>query len=84
MYESLSLFPSLPLSLSLSIDIYIGWSFNHMLLIYIPKHIHFSTKIFIMRMNLAVLDWVGFIVQQFIQPYPNKFRMIMPIGHIHV
>ena len=33
-------------------------SFNHMLLIYVPKRIHFGTATFLMRMNLAVLDWV--------------------------
>jgi hypothetical protein len=32
-------------------------SFNHQLLAYIPKRIHFGTSTFIMRMNLACLDW---------------------------
>lgn len=35
-------------------------SFNHMLLTYVPKRIHFSTKTFLMKMNLAVLDWVRY------------------------
>ena len=30
-----------------------------MMLTYVPKRIHFSTSIFKMRMNLAVLDWVS-------------------------
>ena len=33
-------------------------SFNHQLLIYLPKRIHFSDATFTMRMNVAVLDWV--------------------------
>ena len=33
-------------------------SFNHILLTYLSKRIHFSTRTFNMRMNLAVLDWV--------------------------
>ena len=37
-------------------------SFNHMMLTYVPKRIHFSTCTFNMRMNLAVLDWVRLIV----------------------
>ncbi|KAL5510349.1 hypothetical protein EMCRGX_G005879 [Ephydatia muelleri] len=32
-------------------------SFNHQLLTYLPKRIHFHTKTFEMRMNLAVMDW---------------------------
>jgi hypothetical protein len=32
-------------------------SFNHMILTYVPKRIHFSTRTFKMKMNLAVLDW---------------------------
>jgi hypothetical protein len=32
-------------------------SFNHQLLMYLPKRIHFGTSTFNMRMNLAVLDW---------------------------
>eukprot|EP00731_Ephydatia_muelleri_P033586 Em0033g2a len=31
--------------------------FNHQLLTYLPKRIHFHTKTFEMRMNLAVMDW---------------------------
>ncbi|XP_064401110.1 uncharacterized protein LOC135347149 [Halichondria panicea] len=38
-------------------DTYWVESFNHQLLTYLPKCIHFSTETFIMRMNLAVLDW---------------------------
>ena len=34
-------------------------SFNHQLLTYLPKKIHFHTSTFIMRMNLAVMDWLG-------------------------
>ena len=33
-------------------------SFNHQLLMYLPKRIHFGTTTFLMRMNLALLDWV--------------------------
>ena len=29
-----------------------------MLLTYVPKRIHFGTATFLMRMNLAVMDWV--------------------------
>ncbi|XP_064383612.1 uncharacterized protein LOC135332186 isoform X1 [Halichondria panicea] len=32
-------------------------SFNHQLLIYLSKRIHYSDETFLMRMNLAVLDW---------------------------
>ena len=39
-------------------DTYWVESFNHQLLTYLPKRIHFSTVTFNMRMNLAVLDWV--------------------------
>lgn len=38
-------------------DTYMVESFNHQLLTYLPKRIHFSTVTFKMRMNLAVLDW---------------------------
>lgn len=38
-------------------DTYWVESFNHQLLIYLPKRIHFSTKVFDMRMSLALLDW---------------------------
>lgn len=41
-------------------------SFNHQLLCYAPKRIHFSTKVFTMRMNLAVLDWVSLTTCQLI------------------
>ena len=34
-------------------------SFNHQLLCYFPKRIHFSTKVFDMRMSLALLNWVS-------------------------
>ncbi len=33
-------------------------SFNHQLLTYLPKRIHFGSSTFDMRMNLAILDWV--------------------------
>ena len=39
-------------------DTYWIESFNHQLLTYPPKRIHFSTRVFNMRMNLAVVDWV--------------------------
>ena len=32
--------------------------FNHQLLMYLPKHIHFGSPTFNVRKNLAVLDWV--------------------------
>ena len=34
-------------------------SFNHQLLSYLPKRIHFGTRTFVMRMYLAVMDWVN-------------------------
>eukprot|EP00731_Ephydatia_muelleri_P006588 Em0003g836a len=36
-------------------------SFNHQLLTYLPKRIHFHTNTFKMRMNLAVIDWMSII-----------------------
>ena len=36
-----------------------------MMLTYVPKRIYFSTRTFQMRMNLALLDWVGL-------PHTNK------------
>ena len=39
-------------------DTYWIESFNHQLLTYLLKRIHFSTRVFNMRMNLAVMDWV--------------------------
>ena len=39
-------------------DTYSVESFNHMMLTYVSKQIHFSTRTFSMRMQLAVLDWV--------------------------
>ena len=41
-------------------DTYWVESFNHQLLTYLSKRIHFSTPTYRMRMNLAVLDWVCF------------------------
>eukprot|EP00731_Ephydatia_muelleri_P001711 Em0001g1711a len=38
-------------------DTYWVESFNHQLLTYLPKRIHFHTKTFEMRMSLAVMDW---------------------------
>ena len=40
-------------------DTYWVESFNHQLLTYtyLPKRIHFHTKTFEMRMNVAVMDW---------------------------
>ena len=40
-------------------DTYWVESFNHMLLSYIMNHVHFGTKTFEMKMNLAVLNWVS-------------------------
>eukprot|EP00731_Ephydatia_muelleri_P031416 Em0022g930a len=40
-------------------DTYWVESFNHQLLTYLPKRIHFHTKTFEMRMSLAVMDWDG-------------------------
>ena len=40
-------------------DTYAVESFNHMMLCYVPKLIHFSSHTFKMRMSLAVMDWVG-------------------------
>ena len=34
-------------------------SFNYALLTYLPKHIHFGSTMFEMRMNLALCDWVS-------------------------
>lgn len=39
-------------------DTYWVESFNHQLLCYLSKRIHYSTATYRMRMNLAVLDWV--------------------------
>ena len=39
-------------------DTYWVESFNHQLLTYLPKRIHFSTKVFDMRMDIALMDWV--------------------------
>ena len=33
-------------------------SFNHQLLTYIPKRVHFGDRVFKMRMDFALLDWV--------------------------
>ena len=40
-------------------DTYWVESFNHQLLTYLPKRIHFGTTTFCMRMNLALCDWVS-------------------------
>ena len=40
-------------------DTYWVESFNHQLLTYIPKRIHFGSSTFAMRMNLAIMDWVS-------------------------
>ena len=34
-------------------------SFNHQLLSYLPKRIHFSDEVFGMRMSLALMDWLS-------------------------
>ena len=39
-------------------DTYWIENFNHQLLTYLPKRIHFSTRVFNVRTNLAVMDWV--------------------------
>ena len=33
-------------------------SFNNQLLSYLPKRIHFGSRMFDMRMKLALMDWV--------------------------
>lgn len=38
-------------------DTYWVESFNHQLLTYLPKRIHFSTKVFDLRMGIALQDW---------------------------
>jgi hypothetical protein len=38
-------------------DTYWVESFNHALLTYLPKRIHFDSEVFRMRMNLACMDW---------------------------
>ena len=43
-------------------DTYWVESFNHQLLTYVPKRIHFSTTTFRMRLNLALMDWVSCLV----------------------
>ena len=45
-------------NLSLGRDTFWIESFNHQLLTYLPKRIHFGSTTFKMRMNLAVMDWV--------------------------
>ena len=40
-------------------DTYWVVSCNYQLLCYISKRIHFSTRVFTMRLNLAVMDWVS-------------------------
>ena len=40
-------------------DTYWVESFNHQLLTYLPKRIHFHTKTFEMCMNLSVMEWVS-------------------------
>ena len=75
--------------LSLIIYIYIQcrdtyWveSFNHQLLTYLPKRIHFSTRTFNMRMNLALLDWVRYYVcaHEAVLITGNSIRMRMWIA----
>ena len=59
-----------------------------MMLTYIPKRIHFSTNIFKMRMNLAVLDWVTYnIISYTHHMYYHDYlilRMRMCIGRTPV
>lgn len=40
-------------------DTYYIESFHNCLLIYVPKRIHFSDKVYNMRVHLACLDWVN-------------------------
>ena len=56
-------------------DTYWVESINHRLLTYLPKRIHFSTRTFVMRMNLAVLDWVSVITQMVSLYSLPSFRM---------
>ena len=62
-------------------DTYWVESFNHMLLTYIPKRIHFGTRTFEMCMYLALLDWVRVILIHIIYMYYsplqcNRTRML--------
>ena len=41
-------------------------SFNHQLLTYLPKRVYFGSATFHMRMDLAVLNWMGIHVYSFI------------------
>ncbi|KAL5517980.1 hypothetical protein EMCRGX_G003638 [Ephydatia muelleri] len=44
-------------------DTYWIESFNHQLLTYLSKRVHFRDDTFVIRMNLAVLDWCTNVVQ---------------------
>ena len=48
-------------------------SFNHQLLIYLPKRIHFSTKVFNMRMSLALLDWLSLFFCSFLITHGSTY-----------
>ena len=65
-------------------DTYWVESFNHQLLTYLSKRIHFSTPTYRMRMNLAVLDWVCFpyllITCTLEHVYVCSYRMRMCYG----
>ena len=58
-------------------DTYWVESCNHQLLTYLPIRIHFDTKTFQMRMNLAVMDWVSLPHVRVMGPviYNQTFRM---------
>ena len=51
-----------------------------MMLTYVPKRIHFSTRTFNAKMKLAVLDWVRFLSVIHANPSPYiVYRMRMCI-----
>eukprot|EP00731_Ephydatia_muelleri_P025379 Em0017g462a len=53
-------------------DTYWVESFNHQLLTYLPKRIHFQEKTFDMRMNLAVMDWFSMWLPVMVAYHNNK------------
>ena len=41
-------------------------SFNHALLTYLPKRIHFGDMTYDMRMHFAVMDWVSICTDRYV------------------
>ena len=41
-------------------------SFNHALLTYLPKRIHFGDMTYDMRMHFAVMDWVSICTDSYV------------------